>query len=523
VLCAIAWGAACKDEFPNAPPAALSIDAARWHDTVAVSDVDTIQIRVTLVGGGDVTGVQVHWESTDPARLAVTPLEPLVGQEQDSLMLQLQTVITAYARDSAVFVRAIVDRPGFERMVFARQITVMERWVAVSAGYTHSCGVTIEGDAFCWGSGLIGNGSTAGSVIPVPVLGQLTFNSIAAGDAHTCGTVIDGRAYCWGTNLLGQIGNGLPDDQLTPVPVSLGRTFQTPAAGTLITPPSINAAKGYVCGVTTDSTGFCWGDNISWQLGDAGLVGPRPIPSFDNCGLINPHICSRRPRPIQGRNLDTLVLLSIGPGAQHTCAVLASRDALCWGNGSLPLGTDTALITDTTSPRPTVAIRGGLKFASITAGLAHTCGITYPQRQAYCWGFNTRGQLGRPGTDSSTPVQVSSPPSGYVVIDAGEQSTCGIATDSMAYCWGSNEFAQLGTTQVIATCGGVSCSAIPVKLQLPGNPRIISVSVGRRHGCAVTLQGAAYCWGEAADGKLGTASLAGVAGSVNPVRVSEPR
>src|SRR5690349_10789982 len=60
MLCAIVWSAACKDEFPNAPPAVLSIAAARWFDTVAVSDVDTIQIRVTLVGGGDVTGVQVH-------------------------------------------------------------------------------------------------------------------------------------------------------------------------------------------------------------------------------------------------------------------------------------------------------------------------------------------------------------------------------------------------------------------------------------------------------------------------------
>jgi alpha-tubulin suppressor-like RCC1 family protein len=45
---------------------------------------------------------------------------------------------------------------------------------AVSAGNTHSCGVTPKGEAYCWGSGFtgeLGNGSDVASSVPVLVFG----------------------------------------------------------------------------------------------------------------------------------------------------------------------------------------------------------------------------------------------------------------------------------------------------------------------------------------------------------------
>lgn len=508
-VCVIVWLAACKDEFPNAPLVAVSIDAASWRDTVSVSDVDTLQISVTRVGGGDITGVQVHWESSNPAKLGVTPLQPA-----DSLMLQLQTVITAHARDTGVIVTATVDRPGFERETFSRKITVMERWIAVSAGYDHSCGVTVDGSAYCWGTGLLGNGSTAGSRLPVQVLGQLAIKSVTAGNGQSCAALVDGRAYCWGLNLAGAIGNGLPGDQLTPVPVSLGRTFQSVVAG-----------QDYVCGLTTDATGFCWGDNASWQLGDGGLVGLRPTPSFDDCGFLTPNLCSLRPRPIQNRSRQALPLLSVAPRVLHTCAVLTSRAAICWGHGSKELGSNVVVTTDSTAPlvEPVVNVPGSLSFSSVTVGRLSSCGITYPQRQVYCWGFNAHGELGGASADTSFPVAVSGPVRAYVSTASGDNSTCGIASDSTVYCWGSNEFGQLGTTGTTGACSGVNCSRTPLKVQLPNNPKIISLSVGVKHACAVVSRGAAYCWGEASGGKLGNDSVPDSPILTNPVRVSEPR
>ena len=44
---------------------------------------------------------------------------------------------------------------------------------SVSAGVGHSCGVTTEGAAYCWGSnqgGLLGDGTNTVSIVPVPVV-----------------------------------------------------------------------------------------------------------------------------------------------------------------------------------------------------------------------------------------------------------------------------------------------------------------------------------------------------------------
>src|SRR6266487_1347271 len=85
----------------------------------------------------------------------------------------------------------------------------------ISAGYRHSCGIVTNGRAYCWGvgdAGQLGTGvRTVGDSVPVPVAGGLTFRAISAGDFHTCATTIDGAAYCWGT---GEVELGFkPADQ----------------------------------------------------------------------------------------------------------------------------------------------------------------------------------------------------------------------------------------------------------------------------------------------------------------------
>jgi alpha-tubulin suppressor-like RCC1 family protein len=82
---------------------------------------------------------------------------------------------------------------------------------SVSAGFTHSCGVTTPGDAYCWGwnlRGQLGDGTNTDSNVPVEVSGGLTFQSVSAGGAHSCGVTPAGDAYCWGRNFAGQLGNG---------------------------------------------------------------------------------------------------------------------------------------------------------------------------------------------------------------------------------------------------------------------------------------------------------------------------
>ena len=94
------------------------------------------------------------------------------------------------------------------------------RYIGIRAGFMHTCGVTVAGDAFCWGrqdGGRLGNNTSAGAVItsPVPVFGSLKFVWVGAAAPgpgpipRGCGLTATGGAYCWGLQPVGD-GTFLP-------------------------------------------------------------------------------------------------------------------------------------------------------------------------------------------------------------------------------------------------------------------------------------------------------------------------
>ena len=98
----------------------------------------------------------------------------------------------------------------------------------------HTCAITNAGAAYCWGgnqSGQLGAssgetctatfGSFACSTTPVAVAGSIAFVDIAVGITHTCGVAVDGTAYCWGSNSDGQLGDGTTNDSSVPVAVQV--------------------------------------------------------------------------------------------------------------------------------------------------------------------------------------------------------------------------------------------------------------------------------------------------------------
>src|SRR5258706_108414 len=170
-------------------------------------------------------------------------------------------------------VRVSVDQGGPVRQIeMQQQITVFERWISVSAGFDHSCGVTLRRDVYCWGTpdnGLgLGTGTTAGALKPALVFGGLKFSTVSAGRDHACGLLLEsGLAYCWGFNTWGTVGNNTQFDQLTAVPVSFGRTFR-----------SITAGLFYTCGATDGDVVLCCGYDRLGQLGDFAPPALRPVP-----------------------------------------------------------------------------------------------------------------------------------------------------------------------------------------------------------------------------------------------------
>ena len=126
----------------------------------------------------------------------------------------------------------------------------------------HSCAIDNKDALWCWGDnrfGQLGNPTVTGSSVnPVRVAGGMVFSTITAGGLHTCGLTAQGEAYCWGDNAVGQIGDGTTTQAGIPVAVTGGLTFQ-----------SLSAGNYHTCGVTTEGVGYCWG---SGPLGVAGVT-----------------------------------------------------------------------------------------------------------------------------------------------------------------------------------------------------------------------------------------------------------
>ena len=81
-------------------------------------------------------------------------------------------------------------------------------YTMVSAGEDHTCGVA-AGAVRCWGrndDGQLGIGNTSGASAPSTVSG-LAAASISLGNRHSCAMSTDGRAWCWGSNIWGALGN----------------------------------------------------------------------------------------------------------------------------------------------------------------------------------------------------------------------------------------------------------------------------------------------------------------------------
>lgn len=284
-------------------------------------------------------------------------------------------------------------------------------FTSISVGL-HTCGVTTDGNAYCWGrsiSGALGAGATTESAVPLLVEGGHSFAVVSAGATHTCGLTTDGEAYCWGDNSYGTLGDGTQTDRSTPTLVGGGHTFM-----------DLTAAAHHTCAITIDHTAFCWGWTLFGRLGD-GTGGEstwvRTLP--------NPVVGGKAFGEISGN-----------PGGAHTCAVSTDTDTYCWGHNRLgQLGSGTSVDSSSTPVRTV----GGHTFVTVSSGALSSCAVTH-QGDAYCWGSipSTNGTI-----SVSSPVRFAGELS-LISISAGESHMCGLTEQGDAYCWGDNQYGKLG-------------------------------------------------------------------------------
>jgi len=358
--------------------------------------------------------------------------------------------------------------------------------------------------AFTWGSsfsGELGNGTTNTSLTPVAVTssGALAGESIVeiSGTSSTfCALTASGKVFCWGNGGSGQLGNGTTSNSPVPVAVDMSGAL----AGKIVTQVAVLTSAA--CALTSDGAVYCWGSNSFGELGD-GTTNNRTVPT--------PVLASG---VLAGRTAT-----SLAPGGFATvCAVLDNGTLSCWGAGIFgQMGNGT---TEVRYVEPTLVnmtgVFDGKMIAQAAVGWFQVCAVT-TDNVLSCWGRNVEGQLGN-GTfdDSSTPtLAVVTGLSGQVIssINGGTYSMCLTTTVGGAYCWGKNTRGQLGDGTLINR-------NVPTSVDMSGilaGERVATIAVSSESGCATTTTGRAACWGQNQFGQLGTG--AGPAAQLSPVWV----
>lgn len=267
----------------------------------------------------------------------------------------------------------------------------------VAVGAYYACGVTTAGAVYCWGANSAGEAGPTGccnsrNAVPVLVPTPVPIVHLAASALHTCGLSSDGTAYCWGANPYGELGttatltqtcNAMPCSP-TPVLVAGGLHFQ-----------SISAGEESTCGLTTTGIGYCWGNNDFGQLGNgtqASAAAPTPISvggaPVTQLSLIDRQGCAVTTTPMilcWGYGVIWLGVPNVqcpvpgNPGSFYTC-----------------------------QPTPTAPSTGGLTFSAISLGDDQVCGFPSGSARLYCWGAGYAGDLGdSTTTDQLTPTLVA--------------------------------------------------------------------------------------------------------------------
>ena len=248
------------------------------------------------------------------------------------------------------------------------------------------------------------------------------------------------------------------------------------AAAAITASTWIHVATGgyHTCGIREGNTLWCWGAAAHGQLG-TGATADQEQP--------------------QQIGKPTAGWASVAAGYEHSCATRNDGSLWCWGlnyYGQIGIGATTNVARPQQVTNP-----AGTGWASVTAGLFHTCG-TASDGSLWCWGFNSGGQLGIGNTTSQDrPQQVTAPAAtGWASVAAGNSHTCATRSDTTLWCWGANNHGQLGI-------GNITAQDLPQQVTTPAAGGWVTVAGGGGHTCATRTDTTLWCWGFNSGGELG--------------------
>ncbi len=354
------------------------------------------------------------------------------------------------------------------------------RFLSLSGGNRHSCGVGTDRKVYCWGinpDGQIGDGTVSVAFTPKRAGTLTAVEEVAAGGRHSCARLQNGEVYCWGDNQQRQLGLGIADEKV-PSPT---RVAAMPAAS------QVAAGQDTTCAVGQDQLLYCWGSDNYGQTGQVEGAQTRSTPS-----------------PVVGLTGVTQVSM----WSRTVCAVTGAGQLYCWGDnrqGQVGIGSRGSGATQGVWEPEVVQFHAqGIQPAvrRVVTGGEHVCAELMDQ-SLNCWGRNSEGQLGDMTTDrrlQPTPVGAFS---NLVDFSLGLYHSCLInrtnpgAGPGVARCVGWGVYGQLGD--------GFSRNrraSVPVV----NLPPVKDLALTRYGSCALADDGQVFCWGYSGQGNLGGGS-----------------
>ncbi|HEX8514627.1 MAG TPA: T9SS type A sorting domain-containing protein [Bacteroidia bacterium] len=340
------------------------------------------------------------------------------------------------------------------------QIGTANNWVDVSAGWGHSLALKSDGSLWSWGynaSGELGNGTGPGINAPARVGTDNNWVTITTGHSYSLGSKSNGTLWAWGDNSNGQLGDGTIINRSTPVQISI-----VPNAWV-----TVDGGGSHTLGVKSNGSLWSWGNNNSWQSGDA--------------------IYTQRSFLIQiGTDLNWV---GIKGGKNHSLGLQSDGSLWAWGNNSYgQLG-----VGDTLSRTNPVQVGTEQSWSSIAAGENHSLGLK-ANGTLWSWGDNTYGQLGDATTTTRTsPVQVGTD-NKWISIATGSYHSLGLKANGTLWAWGNNSGGQLGNGTVIN-------ELTPVQVGIEN--KWISIASDSVHTLGMKSDGTIWAWGNNNLGQLG--------------------
>ena len=395
------------------------------------------------------------------------------------------------------------------------QVGTSTNWTLISAGVGFACGEN-SGDLQCWGDNekrQLGIETSEDNVNIPTTVKTIDLNMISAGDSHNCIIDSDNNLFCMGYNYEWELGIGENEYFYTPQEISYSKSVSHFSSGgrssCLIdsdnhlycfgeskdgklglgantkayynTPQEVDNSNTWKdlslnlkhsCGIQTDGSLYCWGDNSNYQLG-IGSSTSQSSPVLVGDGTEN--------------------WFDISTGSSHSCAIKGTGELNCWGyNNRHQVNSSSSTYIATPAK-----VNDDLDWASVTSGVYHNCAIK-SNGELYCWGYNSYGQLGLGTSSTYENITIVGTDTDWSIVSAGGYHSCGIKENGTLWCWGDNNKGQLG----LGSSGGSHYSPE----QVGSDTNWVKISSGYRYSCAIKSDNTLYCWGSNQYGRLGDGS-----------------